>query len=414
MPRNPDVVIVGAGPYGLSIAAHLRFHGITFRIVGAPLSLWRNHMPEGMFLKSDGFASNLSDPQSHFTLKRYCHEAGVPYHDVHIPVRLDTFVEYGDAFQKVNVPTLENAEVSAITQEPAGFRVQLGTGEQIQTARVVVATGISHFSYTPPELERLATERVSHSFAHGSVERFRAKDVVVVGGGASAMDVAALLHERGARVRVITRAETVRFNEPRSAGRRSVVQRLRHPDSGVGPSLQGWFYSNYPHVFYHFPREVRLKIVTRFLGPAAGWTVKDRVLGRIPIVTGARITQATERNGCLYLRLSRGNNDVEEIGTEHVIAATGYRVNLKCLRFLSESIRSRLITCVDSPVLSPNFQSSVSGLYFVGLTAANSFGPALRFAFGAEFAARTMTRHFVKVLNGRAIPAVALKENPVV
>ena len=72
MNSNPDVIIAGAGPYGLSIAAHLQFHGIKFRIFGSPLSVWRSHMPEGMYLKSDGFASNLSDPESRFTLKDYC------------------------------------------------------------------------------------------------------------------------------------------------------------------------------------------------------------------------------------------------------------------------------------------------------------------------------------------------------
>ena len=51
------VVIIGAGPYGLSVAAHLRAHGVAFRIFGAPLDSWRNHMPVGMMLKSDGFAS---------------------------------------------------------------------------------------------------------------------------------------------------------------------------------------------------------------------------------------------------------------------------------------------------------------------------------------------------------------------
>jgi len=320
MSRNPDVVIVGAGPYGLSIAAHLRFHGVNVRIIGAPLSLWRDHMPEGMFLKSDGFASNLSDPQSHFTLKHYCSQAGIPYHDLEIPVRLSTFLDYGDAFQQANVPNLENDEVSAVTQESSGFRVQLRTGEQIPTPRVVIATGISNFSYTPPVLERLASDRISHSFAHGNVDRFRAKDVVIVGGGASAMDLAALLQERGARVRVLVRAETVRFIEPRDSAGRSVMQRLRHPDSGVGPSLQGWFYSNYPQVFFRFPREVRLGIVRRFLGPAAGWTVKDRVLGKIPIVTGAHIARAAERNGCVYLEISRGDRGLEEIAAEHVIS----------------------------------------------------------------------------------------------
>src|SRR5882672_7489182 len=68
---GPDVAIVGAGPYGLSIAAHLRSTDVTFRIFRRPMQTWREHMPNGMLLKADGFASNLADPASSFTLKSF-------------------------------------------------------------------------------------------------------------------------------------------------------------------------------------------------------------------------------------------------------------------------------------------------------------------------------------------------------
>ena len=75
-----QVAIIGAGPYGLSIAAHLRSLGIPFRIFGTPVDTWRRHMPAGMSLKSDGFASCLSDPDDKGTLEAYCAERGIPYH----------------------------------------------------------------------------------------------------------------------------------------------------------------------------------------------------------------------------------------------------------------------------------------------------------------------------------------------
>src|SRR5271155_6285976 len=88
------VAIVGAGPYGLSVAAHLRRAQIDFRIFGSPMSRWRWHMPKGMFLKSEGFASNLSDPAARCTLARYCSENGNPYGDQGKPVPLDVFTRY--------------------------------------------------------------------------------------------------------------------------------------------------------------------------------------------------------------------------------------------------------------------------------------------------------------------------------
>ncbi len=57
-----DTAIVGAGPYALSLAAHLGHHGVDHRVIGRPMQFWRRHMPKGKMLKSDGFASSLSTP----------------------------------------------------------------------------------------------------------------------------------------------------------------------------------------------------------------------------------------------------------------------------------------------------------------------------------------------------------------
>ncbi len=80
-----NTVIVGAGPYGLSIAAHLKRHGVRFRIFGRAMDSWISHMPTGMLLKSDGFASNISEPKGDYTLGQFCAEKGIPYHDKGIP-----------------------------------------------------------------------------------------------------------------------------------------------------------------------------------------------------------------------------------------------------------------------------------------------------------------------------------------
>ena len=110
-----EVAIVGAGPYGLSIAAHLQGSGVAFRIFGPPMETWREHMPAGMLLKSDGFASSLSDPGSEFTLKHYCEQNQIPYDDTRVPVKLRTFVEYCMAFQRRFVSNLDTGRLRALT-----------------------------------------------------------------------------------------------------------------------------------------------------------------------------------------------------------------------------------------------------------------------------------------------------------
>src|SRR5580658_2632355 len=123
-----NTAIIGAGPYGLSIAPHLRSRGIPFRIFGRPMDSWLQHMPKGMMLKSDGFASDIYDPERAFTLRQFCAERGLRYADTGLPVHLDTFGAYGLAFRDRMVPELEDKLVTSVDRLPNGFQLQLEDG----------------------------------------------------------------------------------------------------------------------------------------------------------------------------------------------------------------------------------------------------------------------------------------------
>src|ERR1700722_7948077 len=122
-----DVAIIGAGPYGLSLAAHLGAGKLSYRIFGTPMSSWRNHMPNRTWLKSDGFASSLYDPDSTFTLAQYCRDRSLPYADVGVPVPIETFVAYGLEFQERFVSRLEETEVTSVTRVADSFELTTGT-----------------------------------------------------------------------------------------------------------------------------------------------------------------------------------------------------------------------------------------------------------------------------------------------
>jgi len=139
-----DVAIIGAGPYGLSIAAHLQSLGIAFRIFGAPMHSWRYRMPAGMSLKSDGFASRIFDPEGSWTLRRYSIEHGLPYQDLGYAVPLETFIAYGLEFQRRQVPSLEQTNVVSLSKEGDQFALQTAEGEWLSARRVIVAVGITH------------------------------------------------------------------------------------------------------------------------------------------------------------------------------------------------------------------------------------------------------------------------------
>jgi thioredoxin reductase len=387
-----SVAIVGAGPYGLSVAAHLRNRGIPFRIFGRPMDSWLRHMPEGMTLKSDGFASNIYDPDGDFTLESFCKERGIEYAHTGLPVRLETFATYGLAFSQRMVPELEDRLVVSLERSAKGFLLRLDTGETVSASKVILAVGITHFEFIPRSLAHLPPELLSHSFQHHDLEPFRDRKIVVIGGGASAIDLAGLLHENRAAVHLVTRQKELKFHSAPSGKPRSQWQQIRHPQSGLGPGLRSRFFADAPAVFYYLPKRLRLEAVRRSLGPSGGWFAKAKVVGRVPLLMGKTVERAEAGNdGGVRLSLRGADGSKGEISAEHVISATGYKVDLDRLTFLSPVIRTALKAVEKTPVLSATFESSIPGLYFVGVAAANSFGPVMRFAFGAGFAARTLT-----------------------
>jgi cation diffusion facilitator CzcD-associated flavoprotein CzcO len=390
-----EIAIIGAGPYGLSIAAHLNARDIPFRIFGSPMSVWATQMPRGMRLKSEGFASSLSEPKSEFALRDYCRQERIPYSDVGEPVSLETFVAYGLAFQKRFVPNLENRRVTSLRREGAGFELLLEDGEKVFARRVVVAVGITYFANVPAVLAGLRPELVSHSSAHGDLAGFRGRRIAVIGAGASALDLAGLLHAAGASVDLIARAPSIRFQEPPRP--RSWTERLRYPRTGIGSGLDMVFYAHLPHWFQRLPERLRLDRVRKILGPAPGWFSKNEVVGKVSFHLGMEVAGARNEAGRVFLELTGRNGQQEQVEADHVIAATGYQVDLHRVAFLDAKLHAQIRKTGAAPALSASFQSSVPGLYFVGVSAANSFGPLMRFAFGAKFTARRLARHLARV-----------------
>jgi NADPH-dependent glutamate synthase beta subunit-like oxidoreductase len=393
MSESTQVAIIGAGPYGLSLAAHLRGRGIDFRIFGTPLHSWRAQMPKGMFLKSEGFASNLYDPDGSFTLERFCADKGLGYADYNHPVPLETFCAYGLAFQQRFAPLLEDEAVVALERADETFRLGLDNGETLTAQNVVVAVGAGHFRFVPDALKALPEGYLSHSVDHHDLSRFAGRDVIVVGGGASAIDLVAALDEAGANARLVARRAALRWNTP---AHRPGWKRW-YPMSGLGGGWPNRFYENAPMLFRRLPDEMRTRIVRSWLGPSGAWPVRERV-ERAPLFLGQTLRSAQVRNGKVHLGVTGPGGD-KELSADHVIAATGYRVDLRALAFLEAGLRARVSTIEGAPALSPDFESSVSGLHFVGVAAANTFGPVMRFLLGARYAARRISRH---VANGAA------------
>jgi cation diffusion facilitator CzcD-associated flavoprotein CzcO len=359
------------------------------------MQTWAEQMPAGMMLKSDGFASNLYDPESAFTLGHYCAEKKLPYADVGIPVPLETFAAYGLEFQRRFVPDLEPARIVAIQRSNGGFQLKTAQGETVLARKVVVAVGITHFSYLPPFLSDLPAQYVSHSLQHHDLSVFQGKKVAVIGAGASAVDIAAILNKSGAEVSLIARRRAIAFHKP-SKEPRPLLQRIAKPRSGLGPGWRSRLCTDAPLLFHTLPHQFRIPVVRKHLGPAPGWFVRDQVVDRFPLHLGATLRSAEVENGQVRINFVNTNGGEEELAADHVIGATGFRVAISKLGFLDETIQRQIHTIEDTPVLSNKFESSVPGLYMVGIASANSFGPLTRFAYGAKFTAGRISSHLAQ------------------
>lgn len=397
-----DIVVIGAGPYGLSVAAHLRQLRVSFRVFGKPMMLWRDKMPKGMLLKSDGFATNLAAPGNAFPLKSFYQATGrKDYSHIGLRIPLETVIEYGLEFQRRCVGDVEEARVVRVKRDGAGFNVVLDTGEQLSARKVVVAVGPLAFKHLPEALDVLPSHMLTHSSDHHDLHEFKGRRVIVVGGGQSALETAALLREQGAGVTILSRRPLFWFdpaNEDAPQSDRTPLQRVQRPNFGLGPGWRTWFWSEAPYAYRYLPATMRTAKAYSTFGPAGSGWLKHRVDGLIPAATGT-VTEARDHRGEVVLSV-QGPDGPATYTADHVIAATGYKANVRRLSFL-EDVCSEIRTIGGAPVLNQQFESSVAGLHFTGYASAPSFGPSMRFIYGTRFAATRISRAMSRLGAGR-------------
>lgn len=385
-----ESVVIGAGPYGLAVSAELRRAGVDVHVFGDAMSFWMRHMPKGMCLRSSWSASHIGDPDSPLNLDVFEREraAGIAR-----PIPIADFVAYGHWFQAHALPDLDPRSVARVEARDGGFRVTLADGEPIDVRRVIVAAGIAPFSARPAVFERLSPDLASHSVEHADLARFGGRRVAVIGGGQSAIESAVLLQENGAEVEVIMRARRLRWVG--RAPREGLFGPILFDRTDVGPAFVSHLVAH-PMLVRSLPRAVQRDAVRRALAPGASLWLRPRMT-RLVMSMGRHVVEAQQRDGRASLRLDDGGSRI----VDHVLMATGYRVDIRRYPFLApELVRS--VRCVEGhPVLDTGFETSIPGLHFVGAPAMYSFGPLLRFVSGTEFAARMVARRVTNAGSAR-------------
>jgi hypothetical protein len=380
--QDTNVTVIGAGPYGLSAAAFLRAGGIETRVVGEPMAFWKNQMPVGMLLRSNWKASHIADPEKKVTLDAYRVSTG---NHVPAPIPIEHFVQYGLWYQGQMVPDVERRSVTNIDIGDGGFNVTLADGEVFESRRVVLATGIANFASRPKEFDGIPPVLSSHCSEHSDLSRFKGQRIVVIGGGQSALESAALLHESGAEV--IVRETALNWVGPHyRLHHLGLVSWLLYSDRDVGPAGLSRLVS-VPRLFRLLPRRVQDRTAYRSIRPAGSGWLRPRLSG-VRITLGCKVISAAASASRVRLKLSDGTDRL----VDHALLATGYRVDTSKYEFLPQHLLSRLQTVNGYPVLKRGLESSIAGLHFLGKPAAWSFGPVLGFVSGTEFAANELVR----------------------
>jgi len=380
---DTKVAIIGAGPYGLAAAAHLRRAGIDAQIFGQPMSFWRS-MPAGLLLRSNWTATCIAEYQGELSLDSFCAATGT---SLAKPVPLDRFVDYGLWVQQQVAPDVDRRLVGSLEAAPGGFRLTLTDGTAISARRVVVAAGIELFANRPAVAAGLPPELASHTGDHRDFRRFHGARVLVVGGGQSALECAALLQESGARAEVAVRQDHLHWLHggvyQRKLGR---YARLVYAPTDVGPMGLSRLVA-VPDLFRRLPRRAQDPLAYRAIRPAGAAWLPPR-LTEVPISLGRSVVSATARNGQVHVTFADGGTQT----VDHLLFGTGYRADITRYPFLTSALTARIRRAGGYPLLGPGMESSVPGLHFLGAPAAWSFGPIMRFVSGGWYTGRALVR----------------------
>jgi hypothetical protein len=377
-----EIAVIGAGPHGLAAAAHLRRAGSECLLLGDPMSFWRT-MPAGMLLRSNWTATSIAEYDGPLSLDSYCASTGTA---LKLPVPLERFIEYGTWVQQQVAPDVDLRFADRVQRDGDSFVLTLSDGARIRAHRVVVAAGIAPFAYRPPVSAGLPAELASHTADHRDLGRFSGQRVLVVGGGQSALESAALMHESGADVDVLVRASHLNWlhggKYHRKLGR---LAPLVYAPTDVGPMGISRIVA-VPDLFRRLPRTVQDPMAARAIRPAGAAWLKPR-LEDVPLHMGRTLRAARPVGDRLQVELDDGTVSI----VDHLMFGTGYRVDITRYPFLDPDLAGSVRCTNGYPLLRPGMESSVPGLHFLGAPASRSFGPIMRFVAGGWFGAKSLT-----------------------
>jgi cation diffusion facilitator CzcD-associated flavoprotein CzcO len=368
-----QLLIIGAGPYGLALAAYAKHHKMDFLLVGRPMEFWHRHMPRGMYLRS-GTDWHL-DPLAIYTFDVFLAEKKINPEQAN-PIPVAFFQEYAQWFQEKYDLQAQLALVHALRKIDGGFEAQLESGARVAAVNVVAALGFGFFKNIPGELaKKIPTGRYSHTCDTVDFDFLRGRNCLIIGGRQSAYESAALINENGGgEIHISHRHAAPKFASSDWSWTRDLVR--------ATAQNPGWFrrlsITEQEVIRQRFWAEGRLKLEP-WLGPRIA-------KANIHLRPNTTLVDCRELpDGRLQARL----DDEAAFNIDHIILATGYRVDMSRVPYLSTGNILPGLNIIDGyPALDESFQANLAGLFFTGLPATRDFGPFFGFVVGSTVTAK--------------------------
>lgn len=367
-----DLIIVGAGPFGLALSAQASQLGIKHLILGKPMGFWHDNMPTGMYLRSA--CDWHLDPAGIDTIEAFLSSIGKTQAEVE-PLSLSFYLSYVDWFQQRKRIKPLDTLVKQIEKSKDGFLLLTEDGNELRARCVVLAPGFRHFAHIPEELRnRLPAGSFSHTCEFVDFSAATNKRYLIVGGRQSAFEWAALLIEAGAK--------TVHLSH-------------RHESPSFETSDWGWVnpladaFIDDPNWFRRLSQKEKDALAKRLWVEGRQkiepWLEKRLANDRVKLWPRSEVASCKTHDGELEIQLSNG----EQVSVDTVVLATGYKVDLARLPYLPAGGLINDVEILNGfPVLDDHFQTSVPGLFITSIPATQDFGPFFGFTIAVRASAK--------------------------
>ena len=360
------VAVIGAGPYGLAIAAHLKGLGVPLALFGAPLARWAAQLPPGFMLRSPAEASSIAGPRGGPACSVADFRSSLGSRDLVAPLSGEEFLRYGAWY--VARHALSGHGPVAQVEPGTRFKVRTVRGEVVDAKAVIVATGLTHAAWLPECAGALPPAVSRHSSDMEEPARFTGARVAVVGAGQSGAEAVVALERAGAHVIWVSRRPPRFCNLPLQERRVAVAAYARSSAllSAMPPLL----------------RRPLLRL-TDTATVAREW--RGRLDGALARAQWRAVTGAAVDGVAVRLVLADGTS----VTADRVVWATGYRPSVA----RDPVARALLGASIPGiPWLDRTGATRRPGVFFSGAWTATRFGPSVRFLAGTWWQAAIVAR----------------------